>query len=515
MLKYTPPRLGVSDNAPAPSMATPFGFQLAESNASWDWILWLKNYGRASFTVNSCQSSTPVFFASSTFPQSLSPNQEMEVKVRFAPTATGFFQDSLSFPIAGQDTSTVHIVRVSGGALFSTDPLVRSLYQRAVAAYDSAKAYSTSSAATHNNLGVILAMLNSTEEASAEFAQSSTKGTEMNKGAVKTIKKEYQQALSTWSTLLASVETPSSIKPQLQYNLAWVYDEIDSLELAYQYYSAVIANTMANNRLIAKAYLGRGVSSYKLSGGDTTAANADFRQAILLDPYGAGVLAQTNLYRMVDQAAPAAVNDLAVTTITDSTVTLRWTAPGDDGMSGQASSYDIRYHTLPPNIPTAWFDNAYRAYGEPRPSSPGRQDSAVVAHLLPGTYYYFAMKVADKAENWSGLSNIIEGFTLNTGVKSESELPKEYALFQNYPNPFNPTTTILYQLPKISHVRISIYDILGRQVARLVDEKKRPGNFEVIWDGRDQNGNMVASGIYIYQIEADQYRKTHKLLLIR
>lgn len=76
--------------------------------------------------------------------------------------------------------------------------------------------------------------------------------------------------------------------------MAWVYDEIDSLELAYSYYSDAAVDSSANNRLKAKAYLSRGVTVFKMSR-DSSAANTDFRQAIVLDPYGTGMLAQENI----------------------------------------------------------------------------------------------------------------------------------------------------------------------------------------------------------------------------
>ena len=78
-----------------------------------------------------------------------------------------------------------------------------------------------------------------------------------------------------------------------------------------------------------------------------------------------------------------------------------------------------------------------------------------------------------------------------------SEIPDEYDLFQNYPNPFNPSTKIRYSLPFASNVTIKVYNSLGEYIATIVDNKLSPGNYEVDW-----NASNLASGIYIYSLEA-------------
>lgn len=86
-----------------------------------------------------------------------------------------------------------------------------------------------------------------------------------------------------------------------------------------------------------------------------------------------------------------------------------------------------------------------------------------------------------------------------------SELPKDFALLQNYPNPFNPTTTIWYQLPVDGKIRLSIYNTLGQQITTLVDDSKVAGFYTSEWNGKDQSGKTVASGIYFYRIEIQGY----------
>lgn len=95
-------------------------------------------------------------------------------------------------------------------------------------------------------------------------------------------------------------------------------------------------------------------------------------------------------------------------------------------------------------------------------------------------------------------------------VSEEEILPTEYTLYQNYPNPFNPTTTIKYDLPNTSEVTLIIYDILGRKVKALVNEKQQTGRYEVQF-----NASNLASGVYIYQLIADKYISSKKMILLK
>jgi hypothetical protein len=97
-----------------------------------------------------------------------------------------------------------------------------------------------------------------------------------------------------------------------------------------------------------------------------------------------------------------------------------------------------------------------------------------------------------------------------TSVSSAGPLPVSYALEQNYPNPFNPTTVVSYQLPVASTVRLAVYDLLGREVAVLVNERKEPGNYNV-----QVNASGLASGVYLYRIQAGNYVKTMKMVVLK
>lgn len=96
-----------------------------------------------------------------------------------------------------------------------------------------------------------------------------------------------------------------------------------------------------------------------------------------------------------------------------------------------------------------------------------------------------------------------------------SELPKKFDLRQNYPNPFNPTTVIEYALPKSAHVTIEIYNLLGQKVNVLVDEDQKGGFYRVDWDGKDKKGEELASGIYFYRIQAEDFVKCKKMIMLK
>jgi len=94
-------------------------------------------------------------------------------------------------------------------------------------------------------------------------------------------------------------------------------------------------------------------------------------------------------------------------------------------------------------------------------------------------------------------------------------LPENFYLAQNYPNPFNSSTQIGYGLPLDAHVKLTIYNILGEKVRVLVDEYQSAGERNIIWDGKNENGEVVATGIYLYRIEAGSFTKTAKMSLLK
>ncbi len=147
-------------------------------------------------------------------------------------------------------------------------------------------------------------------------------------------------------------------------------------------------------------------------------------------------------------------------------------------------------------------------------------------YFLSQGLYKGNLKIFSRDKN-HGLNPLSLPVVLNidttTSVQDPPEqIPSTFRLEQNYPNPFNPSTTIPFQTcsRKLGagspiHTTLRIYNILGQLVRTLVDEEKQSGNYQVIWDGKNREGNEVSSGIYFYQLRAGDYKETRKMSLLR
>jgi hypothetical protein len=157
--------------------------------------------------------------------------------------------------------------------------------------------------------------------------------------------------------------------------------------------------------------------------------------------------------------------------------------------------------------------------------------------IVIGSSDYGILVSSEKGDSWEAVNNVTTGRALHalavdsagyifagtdsgvfrisvpgvTGINRRNiGIPVGYALEQNYPNPFNPVTTISYQLPTQSHVTLKIFDVLGREVATLVNGVEEPGYKSVNF-----NANWLASGVYFCRLIAGSYIDTKKLLLLR
>jgi hypothetical protein len=140
-----------------------------------------------------------------------------------------------------------------------------------------------------------------------------------------------------------------------------------------------------------------------------------------------------------------------------------------------------------------------------------------------GKVGYNFMEVTDfNMEYWRGNTmigsyekqfNLIDPLSLS---KDDEHIIEDFALFPNYPNPFNPVTVIPYQVSERSCISISVFNTLGERVKMLVDgESQTPGKYQVTWDGTNDQGQPVSSGIYFYRMEAGQFKITRKMIYIR
>jgi len=112
-----------------------------------------------------------------------------------------------------------------------------------------------------------------------------------------------------------------------------------------------------------------------------------------------------------------------------------------------------------------------------------------------------------------------DGGELEPTLAGSSTLPKVFSLSQNYPNPFNPTTTITFDVPgelgEEKQVKLFIYDIRGRKVRTLVDSELEPGSHRIVWNGRNDRGQRVTSGVYLYTIRSGAMTYTKKMLMVK
>jgi hypothetical protein len=145
------------------------------------------------------------------------------------------------------------------------------------------------------------------------------------------------------------------------------------------------------------------------------------------------------------------------------------------------------------------------------------KDGTVLASL--GVHEHWNNADDKKYSRDLGTGNGIELIKLQSVTSVDDpaspERPSGFHLEANYPNPFNPETMIKYQIPQRTHVTLKIYNLIGQQVRTLVDRIQDAGAYEIRWDGKDGLGQALPSGVYLYQIQADQYSQGKKMTLLR
>jgi minor extracellular serine protease Vpr len=110
---------------------------------------------------------------------------------------------------------------------------------------------------------------------------------------------------------------------------------------------------------------------------------------------------------------------------------------------------------------------------------------------------------------------VVLSFSGLVSVQNAGVLPQEFQLAQNYPNPFNPSTTIRWSVPVQTRIRLRVFDLMGREVASLVDELQAPGTYSLTWHGSDNAGTPLSSGVYFYRLEGSGKQLTKKMVLLK
>jgi hypothetical protein len=127
--------------------------------------------------------------------------------------------------------------------------------------------------------------------------------------------------------------------------------------------------------------------------------------------------------------------------------------------------------------------------------------------------FLIAYEDGDSLQNWIVMveGNGLTGIKVNPG----QQVLESYMLHQNFPNPFNPSTTISYQLTKTEKISIKVYDMLGKEVKTLVNGVVNSGTHTAVWNGTNNAGSQVASGIYLYTLQVGKYKLNKRMTLMR
>jgi len=232
---------------------------------------------------------------------------------------------------------------------------------------------------------------------------------------------------------------------------------------------------------------------------DSTSVNSDYHYFQVIGHLKA---AEFPLYvsprdsaRSTDDLAPVAPQNLIGTQSSGEELTLTW----DPNTEADLFGYSIHRDTNPGFIPSG--ANQIAATSQP--------EFADTEWRWNAGYYYkvCALDIHENASDYAALSMV-------TAV-TDTPTPRTTTLAQNIPNPFNPSTTIGYAVSERGLVRVAIYDPAGRLVRTLVDDEKVAGAHTVGWNGRDQQGRKVASGVYFYQLSAGNTLITKKMVLLK
>jgi hypothetical protein len=200
----------------------------------------------------------------------------------------------------------------------------------------------------------------------------------------------------------------------------------------------------------------------------------------------------------------------AFTTSLAGSVTLTWSTPGDDGLTGCASSFDLRYSRE--RITPGNFSQATAVANLPSPGVPGSTQSVTVDALDCAATYFFAMKSVDDASNWSDLSNVA---SLTPWQSAGVEVPLVLRFSAPRPNPAREEARFSVELPAPSWIRVEVFDVGGRRVRRLLDQARLAGIESLAFDLREDRGSRLAQGIYPVRAQLGETAISQRLVVTR
>ncbi|MCJ7578833.1 MAG: right-handed parallel beta-helix repeat-containing protein [candidate division Zixibacteria bacterium] len=291
--------------------------------------------------------------------------------------------------------------------------------------------------------------------------------------------------------------------PQVSYNDLW-----NNTQNYYTEYGGSVDTSLGGNIYLDPMFGGGDdyhlqYGSPCIDAGDPNIKDPDSSRSDI-GCYG-GRWGETYTYQDYPPKAP----DSLRATSSQSVITLHWKPNTESDLS----HYLVYRDTL-----TGFIPDTFKIEGEvPKDSSVFRD-----ADVVLGKSYYYRLSAWDLTGHQSEYSDEVQILATEVGESTEEEnRPPVFRLFQNYPNPFNSSTVIWYHLPDVgfqpAEVEITIYNLLGRLVKTLVKERQYPGEHKVLWDGKDESGKEVASGIYFYRMKVSglELVKPKKMVLLR
>ena len=173
--------------------------------------------------------------------------------------------------------------------------------------------------------------------------------------------------------------------------------------------------------------------------------------------------------------------------------------PGDSTWISEFWSQPMNYGDIAPGDSVTSLSTYWIRVSE---DCPGNVDIPVIIDISSEGVYYWR-------------DSLFVHVDFPTGVRDDNPLPDDYKLYDNYPNPFNPATHIAYDLPALDDVSLDIYNMSGEKIRTLYRGSQSAGHQSLEWDGRNDHGVPVSSGVYVYKLYTDHYQASHKMLLLK
>jgi hypothetical protein len=239
---------------------------------------------------------------------------------------------------------------------------------------------------------------------------------------------------------------------------------------------------------------------------DSSATSAGTSTFYVTGHYDSGAIVHSQIGTgySIDNIEPAAPKVTMADAGVAGKVTVSWIVDEDDPKNADIAYYAI-YRGTDENF-TPSDDNRFATVIE----------TQFTDNLNPGDMFYYIIATVDNAGNESGFSVVATSAgTIITGIEDLASLPTSYSLNQNYPNPFNPVTTIRFGIPVTGETKLVVYDLRGVPVRTLVNEVTQAGFSSVQWDGRNNSGVPVASGIYIYRLQSRNFVTSKKMVMLK